>query len=185
MRFVILAIAFLLFFSSTLVVAAGNDIAQHPACAHCGMDRGKFASSRMLLISTTGQETGVCSLHCAAVTLATSADPWPKALLVADFDNKNLIAAESAVWVVGGNKPAVMSRRAKWAFTDRVGGEAFVAANGGSLIDFETALDYAYEDMGADVKMMRELRAQKRQPRQQPQSVEKTMPSATHPAEGY
>lgn len=172
MRFVNLAITLLLLCPSFPALAVGNDIEQHPACAHCGMDRGKFASSRMLLGSATGQETGLCSLNCAAVTLATSDDPWPKTILVAEYDNKSLIAAESAVWIVGGNKSAVMSRRAKWAFADRAGAEAFVSAHGGSLSDFETVLDYAYEDMGADVKMMRERRSLKRQPSQQPPAVE-------------
>jgi nitrous oxide reductase accessory protein NosL len=97
-----------------------------------------------------------------AVDLALNIDKTPKTIQVADFNTKNLIDAEKAVWVIGGDKPGVMSKRAKWAFEKKEDADAFIKSNGGALADFETAIKAAYEDMYADTKMIRERRKAKR-----------------------
>jgi copper chaperone NosL len=141
---------------------AQQDIDKHPTCKYCGMDRKMFAHSRMLIIYEDGSELGTCSLHCLAVDLALNIDKMPKNILVADFNTKNLIDAEKAVWVIGGDKPGVMSKRAKWAFEKKEDAEAFIKANKGSLADFEAAIKASYEDMYTDSKMIREKRKAKR-----------------------
>jgi copper chaperone NosL len=75
------------------------------------MDRGSFDFSRMLIEYDDGSFNAVCSLHCAAIDLANNIDKTPKSIKVGDFNGRQLIDAEKALWVVGGKKPGVMSKR--------------------------------------------------------------------------
>ena len=134
------------------------DIAKHGACSYCGMDRMKFAHSRMLIEYTGGSSAGVCSLHCAALDLANQLDKMPQAIKVGDFNSKELIDAEKAAWVLGGSVKGVMTGRAKWAFSNRTGAEKFIATNGGEIVDFEAAINAAYQDMYKDTRMIRKKR---------------------------
>lgn len=140
-------------------VAFGQeDCQKQPSCSYCGMDRAKFAHSRMLVEYDDGTVVGTCSIHCMAVDLALNIDKTPKLLQIADFNSKNLIDAEKAYWVIGGSKPGVMTKRAKWAFEKREDAEKFVKENGGALATFDDAMKTTYEDMYADTKMIREKR---------------------------
>ncbi len=145
--------------------SAQEDVKAAPSCPHCGMDREKFASSRMVIEFDDGSRAGTCSLHCAAVDLAVTLDKTPVALKVADMTTKQLLDAEKAVWVVGGTKPGVMTKRAKWAFADRAAAEAFAkeAGAGAAVVGFEEAMKAAYEDMYQDTKMIREKRKMMKQ----------------------
>jgi copper chaperone NosL len=154
----LLGLSVALLFLLANVGFAQTDIEKHKSCAYCGMDRGQFAQSRMLIIYSDGSEVALCSLHCAAVDFAVNLDKTPKTIQVADFGTKNLIDAEQAFWVIGGTKPGVMSKRAKWAFADKPNAEAFIKSNGGQLATFEGAMKAAYEDMYNDSKMIREKR---------------------------
>jgi len=144
------------------VFAQVDDIKQHPSCKYCGMDREKFGHSRMLIEYDDGTSIGTCSVHCAAVDLALNIDKTPKALMVGDLGTKKLIDAEKASWVINGNKPGVMTRRAKWAFEKKEDADKFIKENGGSLSTFDEAVKLAYEDMYQDTKMIRERRAMKK-----------------------
>src|SRR5512146_99986 len=105
------------------------DIAAQKSCKLCGMDRGNFDFSRMLIEYEDGTSSAVCSLHCAAVDLANNIDKTPKTIKVGEFDSARLIDAEKAVWAVGGKKPGVMSRRGKWAFETKENAENFIKSN--------------------------------------------------------
>jgi copper chaperone NosL len=140
------------------IVWAQDDIQKHPACKYCGMDRAKFAHSRVFIQHDDGTTEGTCSIHCAAVDLAVNIDKTPKAIMVGDFNTKNLIDVEKAFWVVGGSKMGVMTKRAKWAFAKQEDADRFVKENGGVMSTFEEAMKGAYEDMYADTKMIREKR---------------------------
>ena len=142
--------------------AYAQDIDKHAGCKYCGMDRKMFAHSRMLVVYDDGSELGACSLHCVAVDMAVHIDKFPKTIQVGDFNTKQLIDAEKAVWVLGGDKPGVMTKRAKWAFADKAAAESYIKANGGQLADFEAVIKAAYEDMYADTKMIRDRRKAKR-----------------------
>jgi copper chaperone NosL len=158
---VILVLAVLIIAAFT-VYAQGDDIKLSPSCKYCGMDREKFGHSRMLIEYDDGTSVGTCSVHCAAVDLALNIDKTPKALMAADFGTKTLTAAEQATWVIGGNKPGVMTKRAKWAFGNKADAEKFVKENGGTLATFDDAIKLAYEDMYQDTKMIREKRKMKK-----------------------
>src|SRR5512138_3025291 len=88
-----------------LPVLGGDDIAAIPACKFCGMDRQKFASSRVLIEYQDGSSTGTCSIHCAAVDLALNIDKIPGAIKVGDTDTRELVDAEQAAWVLVPDKP--------------------------------------------------------------------------------
>ena len=144
------------------LVMAQDDIKQAPSCKYCGMDREKFAHSRMVLEYDDGTAIGTCSLHCVAIDLCLNIDKTPKSIQVADYNNKKLIDAENAFWVLGGQKQGVMTKRAKWAFKNKEDAETFIKENGGSLVSFDEAIKGAYEDMYLDTKMIREKRKMKK-----------------------
>ena len=145
--------------SGSILWAQDNDVKEIPACKFCGMNRETFAHSRMLIEYRDGSKVGVCSLHCAALEIASNPGNKPKAVRVADYNTKELLDAETAVWVVGGDKQGVMTQRAKWAFGDKAAAEAFVKEHGGMLAGFDEAIKAAYEDMYKDTKMIQERRA--------------------------
>jgi len=134
------------------------DVAHHMNCKYCGMDRAKFAQSRMLIEYDDGSAVATCSIHCAAVDLANNIDKTPKAIMVGDCGTKELIDAEKAFWVIGGSKPGVMTKNAKWAFATKEQAEAFAKENGGTLATFDQAIKAAYDDMYQDTRMIREKR---------------------------
>lgn len=142
--------------------AHSDDLKAHPSCPICGMDRHKFGHSRVLIEYDDGSRFGACSLHCAALDMAYHLDKGPVRIQVGDYDSRELIDAETAVWVMGGKQMGVMTKNPKWAFGDKGRAEAFIAAQGGSLTDLETAMKAAYTDMYADTRMIREKRKMKR-----------------------
>ena len=153
-----LAITTVLFTGTFFLAQAQEDVQKITSCKYCGMDRAKFAHSRMLVAYDDGSQLGTCSIHCLAVDLALNIDKTPKTIEVGDYNTKKLIDAEKAVWVIGGNKPGVMTKRAKWAFAEKGAAEAFVKENQGKVATFDDAMKATYEDMNDDTKMIRERR---------------------------
>lgn len=162
-----------------LVLGAGQafggdyeDITLHPECPYCGMDREKFAHSRMQLTYEDGSNLGFCSLHCAAVDMALYLDKVPTAIKVGDYTTKKLIDAENANWVIGGDKSGVMTRRAKWAFEKKSDADTFIQTHGGTPATFEEAIEATYADMYQDTKMIREKRKMMREKKMHHQKKE-------------
>jgi len=162
-RELLTAILMTLLLSMTgLAMTHQEDVNQAPSCKYCGMDRAQFAHSRMLVTYEDGTKLGTCSLHCLALDLAINIDKMPMTIEVGDYNNKELIDAEKAFWVIDGNKPGVMTKQAKWAFAKQEDAEKFIKENGGSLTTFDAAMKAAYESMYADTKMIREKRKMKK-----------------------
>jgi len=130
---------------------AQSDIDIHRYCAYCGMDRKAYGFSRMLIQYEDGTEVGVCSLHCALIEMDAHQGRKVKALLVADRNTRTLIDAEKAVWVLGGKKGGVMTKRAKWAFASKDAADKFIAAYGGKIVSWDEALAAAREDLTKEV----------------------------------
>lgn len=141
---------------------AQEDIAKHPKCKFCGMDRQQYATSRVFIQYEDGSSEGLCSLRCAAVEMALGIDRFPRSTSVGDYNTGALLDAPLAAWVIGGNKPGVMTRQPKWAFGTLADAEAFVKANGGTPASYEEAVRTAYTDLYEDTKMIRERREAKR-----------------------
>lgn len=158
----LLLIAFVSLFAAAPLFAQ-DDVTKHSSCKYCGMDREKFAHSRFFVEFADGTTEGTCSIHCAAIDFALNIDKAPKAMYVGDFNTKKLVSVEDAVWVIGGNKPGVMTKRAKWAFANNEDAQKFIAENGGTLSTFEVAFKGSYEDMYADTKMIRDRRMARKQ----------------------
>ena len=141
-------------------VQADEDQVTHPACIYCGMDRTKFAHFRALATYDDETAVGTCFLHCAATDLAMKIDKTPVAIQVADYNTRQLIDAKTAHWVTGGVQLGVMTRRTKRAFASEADALAFIAAHGDNAAEFDTAVQTAFEDMVADLQMIREKRKQ-------------------------
>jgi nitrous oxide reductase accessory protein NosL len=125
---------------------AEDDISEHRSCKYCGMDRKAFGYSRMVVVFADGASVGVCSIHCAATALKAAGDRKVRTLLVADRSTREMINAKDAFWIIGGKKKGVMTHRPKWAFATKTGAEAFIAAYGGVLADWDSAFAAARED---------------------------------------
>lgn len=151
-------------FTGSVAGAGEADIGRHPACPLCGMDRGQFAHSRMVIVFEDGSEAATCSLRCTAVELVNRLEQRPVSFAVGDYRSRKLIDAEKAFWVLGGDRPGVMSARAKWAFAVREDAERFIQAHGGTIVGFEEALQAAFADLYQDTKMIRERRKAKKGP---------------------
>ena len=151
------------------------DVKRHPECSICGMDRQHYAQSRMLIDYKEGA-VGTCSIHCTSADIAVNRQKHVQGIAVADYGGKELIPAQTATWVIGGDRSGVMTQRAKWAFGKRADAEAFVKQHGGSLSSFDDAVKATFEDMYADIKAIRE-RDQERKAhrmRQEPMQVPAT-----------
>ncbi|WP_321389211.1 nitrous oxide reductase accessory protein NosL [uncultured Desulfuromusa sp.] len=148
----------------TSLTQAGQhqDQTSHPSCSYCGMDRVKFGHSRMLVEYEDGGEVGTCSIHCMALEFANAIDRVPRHLFVADYRTGELVTAEKAIWVLGGDKQGVMTSRAKWAFAQQSDADAFIAGHGGTIADFDQAMKASYEDMYQDTQRIRKMRAMKK-----------------------
>ena len=144
-----------------------NDIAKHPKCPYCGMDRKQYHHSRHLVHYQDDLVDATCSLHCAALSLALNMDRGPKAIYAADFgaktDPKPLINVDAATYLIGSKLPGVMTAQSKVAFGSKAAAEAAKKENGGELGDFAAALQAAYQSMANDTLMIRKKRAEKKQ----------------------
>jgi len=139
-----------------------NEFEKYPRCPYCGMDRKMWSHTRHLIHYDDGTAEGTCSIRCVAVALALNLDRGPKKIWVGDAGAearvKPLIEADKAHYALVEGKPGTMTRRRKWAFSDK----AKAAAQGGKVVSFDEALQAAYCDLGSDSVMSRKRRAEKR-----------------------
>jgi copper chaperone NosL len=146
--------------------ASENDIEKYAKCPYCGMDRKKFHHSRMLVQYSDDLADGVCSLHCAAISLAVNVDRDPKAIWVGDnasaAEVKPLVNVDTASFLIGGKAKGVMTKRSKVAYASADAAKKAQATDGGEIGNFDTALLAAYTDMAQDVTMIRKMRAERR-----------------------
>jgi copper chaperone NosL len=135
-----------------------EDILTFPECRYCGMFREHFAHSRMVVHHRHGETVGVCSINCAAIDYVKNVDDLPDAIQVGDYRTKRLIDAEKAYWVIGGNRPGVMTQRAKWAFKEKRDAQAFIDKYGGRFATFEEAMEASYVDMYEDMRQLEQMK---------------------------
>ncbi|MEN6319685.1 MAG: nitrous oxide reductase accessory protein NosL [Syntrophaceae bacterium] len=158
-KFILYFVAMSLLSFATSVCWARDDIHNYPSCPLCGMDRGSYAHSRMLLQYDDRTSLGTCSIHCAAMELAVNRHKTITVFYAADYTAKKLIDARKAFWVIGGSKPGVMTRRAKWAFEKRSDAEDFTRQHGGTVSVFDDAMSATFQDMYDDIKLIRQRRS--------------------------
>lgn len=102
-------------------------------CEKCGMGVASHAHSRAEIVHESGAREEFCSVTCAIHVAQGNA---AAKMLVADYDTRELLDAAKAFWVIGGEKPGVMTREAKWSFAEKARAEAFIATSGGRLADW-------------------------------------------------
>jgi len=149
-----LFIALLFTLSLGTVCSAADKIEAPDSCKQCGMDRTKFAHSRMVVTYTDGSSTGTCSINCVATDMKETKKEVTS-FQVADYNTKKLIDAKTALWVIGGTKKGVMTKTAKWAFAEKADAVAFIKANGGNLASFDETLKAAEKDEAERTKNMK------------------------------
>ncbi len=80
---------FVVFWVCSVFAEGHGDVLRHRSCKYCGMDREQYAYSRTLITYDDGTEVGFCSIHCAAIDLASNIDKIVKKIEVADYNIKN------------------------------------------------------------------------------------------------
>lgn len=147
-------IALFLVLSLVTVCLAADKVEAPDSCKQCGMDRTKFAHSRMVVTYSDGSSSGTCSINCVVTDLRQTGKEVAS-FQVADYNTKKLIDAKTAAWVIGGSKKGVMTRVAKWAFAEKKDAESFIKANGGKLTSFDETLKAAEMDAAERAKGMK------------------------------
>ena len=132
--------------AENISITGQADIKQHPDCQHCGMDRDRFAHSRMLVTYADGTSAATCSIACVVTEMKHNPGKAITSVQVADYESKKLIDARKAFWVLGGKKHGVMTSVAKWAFSARPGAEKFVQENGGRITGYDEVLAAARKE---------------------------------------
>ncbi|PKN63966.1 MAG: NosL family protein [Deltaproteobacteria bacterium HGW-Deltaproteobacteria-15] len=153
----------LLIFVTAVVVSGANFVlADEGACQYCGMKKAMYGHSWVTIEHEDGSVTGVCSVHCAAIDMALNIDKSVKKISVGDYNTKKQIDADTAHWVIGGNKMGVMTARAKWAFAGKESADDFMKQNGGRPATFAEVMKAAFEDMYEDTLMIQKKRKMKK-----------------------
>ena len=154
---------FMIIFIMAIVVAGANIVfADGNACHYCGMKKAMFGHSWVTVERDDGSTVGVCSVHCAAIDMALNIDNPAKRITVGDFNTKKQIDADTAHWVIGGNKMGVMTMRAKWAFANKESADNFMKQHGGRPATFEEVMKAVFEDMYEDTLMIQKKRKKMR-----------------------
>ena len=150
---------FVIIFITAVVIVSGNFVlAGENGCHYCGMKKAMFAHSWVNIEREDGSLVGVCSVHCAAIDMALNIDKPAKNITVGDYSSKKQIEADTAYWVIGGNKMGVMTTRAKWAFGSKESADDFIKQHGGRPAIFEEVMKAAFEDMYQDTLMIQKKR---------------------------
>lgn len=132
--------------------------AQDMDCKYCGMKKSQFGHSWVIITHSNEDVEEVCSIHCAVIDIALHTDKPVGTITVGDYGSHKQIDAEAAFWVIGGEKPGVMTARAKWAFETRSDAQRFIEAYGGKHADFNEAIKTAFEDMYHDTLVIQKKR---------------------------
>lgn len=111
-------------------------------CDNCGMDRNKWARTRHEFQDSKGT-FHTCSINCVAA-LSIKTKTHPMGVKVAEYlKPENMLDAEKAFYVVGSTAPGTMSPISKAAFSAKEEAEKFSVKYGGTVMNFEGALNAA------------------------------------------
>ena len=141
---------------TVLLILTNPVFSADDSCIHCGMKKAKFGHSWVIIEHDDGTIEGVCSIHCAAIDMALHTDKLVKNITVGDYNTKKQIDAQSAYWVIGGDKMGVMTARAKWAFETKEAADKFMKAHGGRPAIYKEVIKAAFEDMHEDTLMIQQ-----------------------------
>ncbi|OQX74440.1 MAG: hypothetical protein B6D59_02450 [Campylobacteraceae bacterium 4484_4] len=128
-------------------------------CIRCGMMLPKFYKTNHAIRYKNGKTEQYCSMHCLAETLQNTDPSVIEEILVVDVPSLKMIDAKKAWYVIGSNVKGTMTQNSKYAFAEKSDAEAFAKEHGGKVVDFDTALKIAKEDLAKDNLMIGKKRA--------------------------
>ncbi|DAB33652.1 MAG TPA: hypothetical protein CFH82_09465 [Sulfurospirillum sp. UBA12182] len=126
-------------------------------CPVCGMTLPMYYKTNHAA-NVKGKVHQYCSIHCMheEAMLAGEAIQNPQ---VVDNDSLKFIAATSAYYVVGSNKPGTMSTVSKYAFAKEASAQNFAKEFGGEVMDYTQVSKVVSEGLSADIKMIKKRQA--------------------------
>lgn len=137
----ILALFLLMLMSTRLSAHEQHESQERPSCRVCGMYIDQYQKSAAELVFKDGKKEYTCGVACMLreVTDAGGLSAF-KSVKVHDWVSGKLVDAETATYVIGSNViPDMVPNYI--AFANREEAEAFVAKEGGEVIDFNIAYD--------------------------------------------
>src|SRR4030042_5485392 len=120
-------------------------------CPLCGMNLKMYHQTSNRLTFSDGSKIQTCSIFCAAQFYEkrpTEIDRWE----VVDYETKGWIDAKKAQWLMGRDIPGVMTAVSKIAFLSREDVQRYQKKHGGTIGNFDDALNRTLSDMGSDRK---------------------------------
>jgi len=122
-------------------------------CPLCGMNLKMYHQTSNRVTFYDGLKVQTCSIFCAAQFYEkrpTEIDRWE----VVDYETKGWIDAKKAHWLIGSDIPGVMTAVSKLAFSSLENTQKFLKSHGGTIGNFDDALNRTLSDMGSDRKMI-------------------------------
>lgn len=142
---------------------------EKPYCPNCGMNLVKFFKTSHAARLKNGEVRQYCSLHCLVDErmegYLKDKENLIDQILVVDTKSLELINAKEAIYVIGSDRPATMSRQSEYAFKNRADAQEFVKAYGGEMMDFAKAYALKKAEHEADKEMIRKKREVKLYPK--------------------
>lgn len=153
--FCLVAIGFVILWINLLMTFPCNiEAKEEPRwCPLCGMNLKMYHQTSNRLTLSDGSKIQTCSIFCAAQIYekrATEIDRWE----VVDYETKGWIDAKKAQWLIGSDIPGVMTAVSKIAFLSREDVQRYQKKHGGTIGNFDDALNRTLSDMGSDRKMI-------------------------------
>jgi len=114
-------------------------------CHICGMWIDLYMKTRHVAVHRDGSRVSFCSIACTSKYLREHGGSVVK-VMAADYLSRELIDARAAAYLSGSDVQGVMTYTSRIAFSSRQEAERFRKEHGGSVIDFQKALDELDEE---------------------------------------
>jgi len=125
-------------------------------CPECGMTLPMFYKTNHAA-TVEGKVKQYCSIHC--IVEDTQKGSKLTDIKVVDVTTLKFIAVDKASYVVGSAKKGTMTMVSKYAFANKKDAQAFAKANGGEVVDYQSAYKSAEGDFEKDSKMVAKKQA--------------------------
>ena len=126
-------------------------------CPLCGMTLPMFYKTNHAA-THKGHTKQYCSLHCLVEDKIKNGFT-AKEIKVVDTKSLKFIDASKATYVVGSSKKGTMTMKSKYAFLSKEDAAKFAKNNGGSLMNFQGAYEFASKGLDKEMKMISKKQA--------------------------
>jgi nitrous oxide reductase accessory protein NosL len=154
-NFYLMGASFIILWFSFLFTPFFDTVAKEEPrwCPLCGMNLKMYHQTSNRLTFSDGTKGQTCSIFCAAQFYEkrpTEIERWE----VVDYETKGWVDARNAKWLVESDIPGVMTAISKLAFLSSEDAKKYQKKHGGTLGNFDDALNRTLSDMGSDRKMI-------------------------------